>query len=277
MKPCKKINVNYIKTLFIRRPENSHKGNFGHALLIAGCKGKMGAAVIAAKACMRAGAGLLTVNVPAQERIILQFAIPEAMLVTRKNLVAPNLYSSIGIGPGMGINAVEKKILQHLFAHPKCSLVLDADALTILAKNKKMLNKIPKNSVLTPHPKEFDRMFGQSQSNEERNEKALLLAKKYNIVLVLKGHQTLVTDGNDSFINTTGNSGLAKGGSGDALTGIITSLLAQGYTPFAAAKIGVYIHGLAADIALVNQSYESMIITDVINCMGKAFKKINHK
>ena len=274
MTAFKKLTGNYIKTLLKARPENSHKGNFGHALIIAGCKGKMGAAVIAAKACMRAGAGLLTVNVPFQERLILQIAIPEAMLVIRTHLVVPGIYSSIGVGPALGVNAASKKILQQLLIHSKYPLVIDADAISIIARDKKMLKKIPKDSILTPHPKEFDRLFGQSQGNEERTEKAFKVAKKYNIILVLKGHHTFVTNGKESFINTTGNSGLSKGGSGDALTGIITSLSAQNYDAFAAAKLGVYIHGLSADIALAHQSSESMIITDVINCMGQAFKKL---
>jgi len=136
------------------------------------------------------------------------------------------------------------------------------------------LNKLPVKSILTPHPKEFDRLFGNHTSEEERRKTAITKANELNTIIVLKGHQTFITDGNASFQNTTGNSGLAKGGSGDALTGIITAFLAQGYEPLNAAILGVYLHGLAADITLETQSPESMLITDVIENLGKAFYKI---
>jgi NAD(P)H-hydrate epimerase len=151
---------------------------------------------------------------------------------------------------------------------------LDADALNIVAAHKKLLAKIPAGTVLTAHPKEFDRLFGNHATLEERVATAIKKSVEYNVVLVLKGHETVVTFNGECFINTTGNAGLAKAGSGDALTGIITAFLAQGYNPFDAAKLGVFVHGFAADFTLHQQSMESMLITDVIECLGTAFKQI---
>lgn len=270
-----KLNRELIKTLLIPRESTSHKGNHGHALLIAGSRGKMGAAVIAARACLRSGSGLLTVNVPQEERSILQTAIPEAMLMMReKTGFDINIFSAIGIGSGIGIANESEEILTQILAEEKKPLVLDADALNMIAANENLLTKIPAASILTPHPKEFDRLFGMHNTTEERMNTAIQKAQEHNLVVILKGHETLITYEGESFLNSTGNAGLAKGGSGDALMGIITAFLAQGYPPFTAAKLGVYIHGLAADIALQNQSMESLLITDVIECLGDAFKEI---
>ena len=269
------ISAAFIRSIVKNRLPDSHKGTYGHALLIAGNLGKMGAAVIAAKACVRSGVGLVTLNIPFMERTTIQISVPEAMLNFRENFIENiQSYSSIGIGPGIGKNSLEKKVLKEII---KCSdkpIVLDADALNIIADAKKILNKIPANSIITPHPKEFDRLFGNHTSTEERKKTAIKMAELLDIVIVLKGHQTLVTDGINNFLNTTGNSGLAKGGSGDALTGFITGLLAQQYSSINAALAGVYIHGLAADITLQNQTMESMIITDVIENFGEAFQQI---
>ena len=269
------ISAAFIKSIVKKRLPDSHKGIYGHAMLIAGNLGKMGAAVIAAKSCVRSGVGLVTVNIPFMERTTIQISVPEAILNFRENFIE-NIqnYSAIGIGPGIGKNSLEKKVLKEII---KCSdkpIVLDADALNIIADAKKILNKIPANSIITPHPKEFDRLFGNHTSTEERKKTAIKMAELLDIVIVLKGHQTLVTDGINNFLNTTGNSGLAKGGSGDALTGFITGLLAQQYSSINAALAGVYIHGLAADITLQNQTMESMIITDVIENFGEAFQQI---
>ena len=268
------LTKQYITLHLNPREANSHKGTYGHALLIAGNKYKMGAAVIAAKACLRAGAGLVTINIPEDERFILQTAIPEAMLLARENKKYDvNEFSAIGIGPGIGTEKDAIKILTDLLTNCNKPILLDADALNIIALNKNLLSKLPSNTVITPHPKEFDRLFGEHTNAEDRINTALQKAHEHNIVIVLKDHKTVITFNGESFENTVGNAGLAKGGSGDALTGIITAFLAQGYEPFVAAKIGVYLHGLAADIALQNQSMESMLINDVIECLGKAFKQ----
>ena len=268
------LTKQHITTLLKPREANSHKGTYGHALLIAGNKYKMGAALIAAKACLRSGAGLLTVNIPSEERFILQTAIPEAMLFAREDTKYDvNNFSAIGIGPGIGTEEDAKKLLKQTLTDCNQPLLLDADALNILAADKSLLSLLKSNTILTPHPTEFDRLFGEHTSVEARQEIAIQKAKEYNIVIVLKDYQTLITYKNESFLNTTGNAGLAKGGSGDALTGIITAFLAQGYEPFVAAQISVYLHGLAADIALHIQSMESLLISDVIQFLGEAFKR----
>ena len=270
----KALSKSYIKSILKPREASSHKGSHGHALLIAGSKGFMGSSVIASRACLRSGAGLLTVNIPEEERFILQTAIPEAMLVMRENTMSDlNNFSAIGIGPGLGTGKESEEILVSILNDFNKRILLDADALNCISSNKSLLEKIPKETIITPHPKEFDRLFGTHKDNNERMNTAIQKSKELKITIVLKGHHTLITYNGDTFYNTTGNAGLAKGGSGDALTGIILSFLAQGYDPFGAAKLGVYLHGFAADLTLKNQSMESMLITDVIESLGKALKK----
>jgi hydroxyethylthiazole kinase-like uncharacterized protein yjeF len=271
----KTLKQHHINAILNPRKAYSHKGNYGHALLIAGSLGKMGAAIIAARACMRAGVGLLTINIPKDERINLQTTIPEAMTALRENEGKDfDKFTAVGIGSGIGLGKKPVEILSKLLLTCKKPLVLDADALNIIAANKKMLNDIPPQTIITPHAKEFDRLFGTHNNTEERIQTAIEKAEKYKIAIILKGHNTIITFNEESFKNNTGNAGLAKAGSGDALTGIITSFLAQGYTPIDAAKMSVYMHGLAADICLKKQSMESMLITDVIECFGKAFKEV---
>lgn len=270
------LQKNLFKKLIKPRTKNSNKYTFGHALLIVGSSNKMGAAAIASKACLRSGVGLLTVLIPKKEKLVLQVAIPEAMLEFREDsILNVEKYAAIGIGCGIGITASSKKIISQLLSHAKIPLVLDADALHLISLRKKLLKSLPPNTILTPHAGEFDRLFGIHQTQEERTETAKQMAKQYDIIIVLKGDETKVACKEKIYINKTGNAGLAKAGSGDALTGIIVSLLAQGYTPFDAATLGVYIHGLAADHCLATQSMESMLITDVINCLGSAFKAIH--
>ena len=271
----KVLSLEYIKTILKVRVQDSYKGTFGHALIFAGSKGRMGAAVVASKACFRSGVGLLTVNIPEEERFTLQSSLPEAMLQFRENEnIDFSVFSAFAIGPAFGIDEVSVNLFQKIFYNINQPVVFDADALTILSSEKDVLNKLPINSILTPHPKEFDRLFGEHNNLEERQQKAIQKAKELNCVIVLKGNSTFITNGETSFLNTTGNSGLAKGGSGDALTGMITSFLAQKYEPFIAAQLGVFIHGLAADCTLINQSEESMLISDVIENIGEAFKEI---
>lgn len=255
------------------RRANSHKGTYGHALIVAGSKGKLGAAVIAARASLRSGVGLLTVSVPLAERSIIQTSIPEAMLVSRDELLISN-YSALGVGPGMGTDSHAKKCLKKIIARAECPVVLDADALNLLSLEKKPFDIIPAASILTPHPKEFDRLFGASNCIKKREEKALKLSLRYKGVIILKGQHTIIAQDGIYFRNTTGNAGLAKGGSGDMLTGMVTAFLAQGYSLLESAQIAVYIHGLAADITLETQSMESMLASDVIENIGKAFKTL---
>ena len=253
----------------------SHKGMYGHALLVAGNKGKIGAAILASKSCLRTGVGVLTVNVPKAVSSILYASVPEAMVMVREeNISFLNAYKSIGIGPGFGIGKTSEKILLHILTHYSNPLLIDADALTILSAHKDWLINIPSGSILTPHPKEFDRVFGDCKNDFERADRAIALSKQYPFIIILKGHYSLIAAAGKGWYNTTGNAGLAKAGSGDTLSGILTALLAQQYPSLQAAIIGVYLHGVAADITLDTQSMESMLASDVIENIGCAFRKI---
>lgn len=268
----------------ISKPRNqfANKGNFGHALLLAGSYGKMGAAVLAAKACLRSGAGLLTVHIPKCGYEIVQISIPEAMASIDKdehiNTTVPEeimKYTAIGIGPGIGKDAKTKKLLQNILHQYKKPIIIDADALNIISTSQEMLQQLPPHCVLTPHPKEFERLFGASENDFEIINKAIEKAIQYQCVIVLKGHHTLIAlpDGKGYF-NATGNAGMAKGGSGDVLTGIITAFLAQAYLPAHAAILAVYLHGLAGDFAATYFSQQSMLATDITDCIGEAFLSI---
>ncbi len=275
------VTEKLISSIYKPRNRFSHKGNFGHTLIIAGSYGKIGAAVLAAKACLRTGVGLLSCHVPKSGYEIMQSSVPEAMLQTDINSslvgkIADDIlkYNAIGVGPGIGTSPQTKKLLIDILKKIKKPILLDADALNILALEKKMPS-LPPGSVLTPHPKEFERLFGKTKNEYERNAKALLKAKTLKCIIVLKGHHTFIATPSDKgFFNSTGNAGMATAGSGDVLSGIITSLLGQGYTPEYAALFGVYIHGLAGNIAAEKFSKEAMIASDIIECLGDAFKKI---
>ncbi|VXC10382.1 ADP-dependent (S)-NAD(P)H-hydrate dehydratase [Flavobacterium sp. 9AF] len=269
-----KIDLSFIQTVYKKRVIDSHKGTHGHALLIAGSTNKIGAALIASKSCLRIGVGLLTTNIPKDEKIALNSFLPEAMIEFRENNIDFSKYDAIGVGPGINTNEESQKIVFFSLLKNNKNIILDADALNILAENKDWCNQLPKDTVLTPHPKEFDRLFGNHYTNDERQVTAINKANEMDVIIVLKGAKTFITNGKETFENTTGNSGLAKAGSGDALTGIITGLLAQKYTPLQASILGVFLHGLAADITLKTQSVESMLITDVIENLGLAFKKL---
>jgi ADP-dependent NAD(P)H-hydrate dehydratase / NAD(P)H-hydrate epimerase len=272
---------NDIKNYLIRRKKFAHKGNFGHALLMAGSYGKMGAAVLSARACLRTGVGLLTTHVPLKGYEIMQMAVPEAMVsvdTTTDNLsTVPDVshYKAIGIGPGLGLYNFTGLMMFQLLKSVNIPFVLDADALNLLAVHPEWLGLLPENTVLTPHPGEFDRLSGPSKSGYERHLKQLEFSRKNKVIVVLKGAYTSITTSEGvCWFNSTGNPGMATGGSGDVLTGMILSLLAQGYKPIHAAMIGVYLHGLAGDLAAAEISEEALIASDIINSIGKAFQEI---
>ena len=268
------ITADKLNTFFRVRSAESHKGNYGHACIIAGNTWRMGAAVIAAKACLRSGAGLLTVSIPRDERSILQTTIPEAMLHNRAEHLPIQDFDALGIGPAIGIDTESEKLMEFLLQAKPINLLIDADALTLLASHPKWFKELPPQTILTPHAKEFDRMFGTCLNMNEREQKAIEMAALYNVIIILKQHRTFITDGENCFRNTTGNSGLAKGGSGDALLGILTALRAQGYTAMHSCMLAVFLHGLAADLALQQHSEESMLITDVLDYLGQAFQSL---
>ncbi|MGL3001404.1 NAD(P)H-hydrate dehydratase [Flavobacterium sp. RSSB_23] len=258
-------------------PFDTHKGIQGHALLIGGSYGKIGAITLASRAALQSGCGLVTALVPKCGYEILQIANPEVMVLTDTNekylseiafSLVPN---AVGIGPGLGQEVATQNALHKFLSTTTKPLVVDADALNILAQNPTWLPLLPPESILTPHPKELERLIGKWQSHEEKLTKTMAFAKQYQIIVVLKGAPTQIVFGNDFYENTTGNPALATAGSGDVLTGIITSLLAQSYTPIDSAILGVYLHGLTADIALPKTGYQSFIASTIIKYLGKAF------
>jgi NAD(P)H-hydrate epimerase len=273
-----------IKKIIRPRDQFSHKGTYGHALLISGSYGKMGACILAAKAALRSGVGLLTVHVPTSGYSIIQTSAPEAMasIDVSENYFssAPeNLnYSSIGVGPGLGTNSETVIALAKVLKKFKKPMVIDADALNMLSLNQELLELIPEECILTPHPKEFERMAGNWATDFERLELLRSFSMKLKSIIVLKGANTSIAcpDGN-VFFNSTGNPGMAKGGSGDVLTGILTALLAQGYSSQDSALLGVYLHGLAGDLAANEFGMNSLTATDLISWIPHSFKKISRQ
>ena len=273
-----------IVSLINTRERFSHKGDFGHALLIAGSAGKMGAAVLAARGCMRSGAGLLTVHLPSRGEVVMQVSLPEAMVETDTNAdyitqsIDISKYNAIGIGPGIGRKYETKNVLENLLESAAGKrLVLDADALNIIAEDSEMLHSLPEGTIITPHLKEFDRLAGASDNAYERLQKARSIASEQKICIILKGAYTAIcTPSGKVFFNMSGNPGMATAGSGDVLTGIILGLLAQGYSPEEASVIGVYIHGIAGNLAAANLSEESIIAGDIVQMLGKAFNRMHY-
>ena len=272
-----------IASLIRTRKRFAHKGDFGHALLVSGSKGKIGATVLAAKGCMRSGAGLLTVHHPGRAEIIMQTSVPEAMINPDKNadyvteLPDISKFDAIGIGPGIGMEDETLDLLKKLIrtTHTK-PIVIDADALNLIAKNNELIHHLPQGAILTPHPGEFDRLAGDSKNAYERIQKARSIAAEQKICIILKGAYTAVcTPSGKVFFNTSGNPGMATAGSGDVLTGMILGLLSQGYRPEEASVIGVYLHGVAGDLAAASFSEDSMIAGDIVQMLGITFKQMH--
>ena len=256
---------------------NTHKGIQGHALLIGGSYGKIGAITLSSKACLKTGCGLVTVFIPRCGYEILQTANPEVMVFTddqEKHISEINFDftpKAIGIGPGMGQELETQNALHEFLINDKTPLVIDADALNILAKNPEWFFLLPAKTILTPHLKELERLIGKWESDSEKMEKAVTFSKKHHLIIVMKGAPTLIIDGETIYENISGNAALATAGTGDVLTGMITSLLAQSYKSIDAAILGVYLHGLTADIALPETGFQAFIASDVIANIGKAY------
>ncbi|HEY3429502.1 MAG TPA: NAD(P)H-hydrate dehydratase [Cyclobacteriaceae bacterium] len=270
-----------VRNMLRTRSKYSHKGNFGHALLVTGSYGKMGAAVLSARAAMRSGVGLLTVQIPACGYEIIQTAVPEAMASVDPSenifskLPEVSNYDTVGIGPGIGQDSQTKKALTHLLESFGKPLVLDADAINILGANRELIHLIPKGSILTPHPKEFERLVGGWANDFERLEKQLDFSKKTQSVVLVKGaHTSISTPDGKVYFNNTGNPGMATGGSGDVLTGLVTGFLAQGYSSVDSAVLGAWIHGLAGDYAVAQKGWEALIASDIIDFLPEAFEAI---
>ena len=268
----------------IYRPREafSHKGNFGKTVIVAGSSGKMGAAVLATQAALKSGSGLTFTFAPQCGYEILQTACPEAMFLEGGQDFISSFDvdedHTIGIGPGLGTALETQNAFLTFLKTCTKPLVLDADAINILAKNPEKLKLIPKNSVITPHPKEFARLFGKTENSFERLKLAKEKATELEIYIILKDHHTqIITPEGNVFYNLTGNSGMAKGGSGDVLLGIVTSLLAQNYSVQDAALFGVWLHGKAGDFAAEKYSKEAMLASDLIREIGNVFKYLNSK
>lgn len=271
--------IDEFKSLF-QRKKFDHKGSFGHSLLIAGSYGKMGAAVLAVNAALRSGVGRLTAYVPHIGYPIMQSSVPEAMCLVDDydhflgELPGLTGYSSIGCGPGIGTNKKTKRMIRSLLEKSKVNLVLDADALNIISESKDYLKSLPLNTILTPHLREFERLFGTSKNSFERIKLLRDMAMKYKVIIVLKGANTAIASSDGRvFFNSTGNPGMATAGSGDVLTGIVSGFCSYVKDPLVAVIAAVYVHGLAGDYGVKEHGQASLMASDITNNLGQAIVK----
>lgn len=271
-----------VKPMLKSRSKFAHKGNFGHVLLIAGSYGKMGAAVLSSRAVHRTGAGLLTSHIPSHGIQILQTASPETMLSIDESekwfskVPVMSAYNAIGIGPGIGTAKETAGALKFLIQETPTGILFDADAINILSENKTWLGFLPQGCIFTPHIGEFKRLAGDSKNDFDRLQLQKEFSFKNQCYVVLKGaHTCITTPSGNCYFNASGNPGMATGGSGDVLTGIILGLLAQGYSQVEACILGTFLHGRAGDLALANNCYESLIAGDIVNHIGRAFISLN--
>ena len=278
---AKLINLEHVKEIYLPRNKFDHKGTFGHALIVGGSYGKIGAAMLSTKAAFKIGAGMVTTHVPECGYNILQSTIPEAMVATDN---ATKFISkidmdfeptAIGIGMGMGKNKATVKAFKELLETVKCPLVIDADALNIFSEHPDLQVLIPKNSILTPHPGELKRLIGPWDDDYRKLEKVKAFSKKHEAVVIIKGAYTTTVFLDKVYINTSGNPGMATAGSGDALTGVITGLLSQGYSALDSSIFGVYLHGLAGDLAASDLGFESVMAGDIINKLSAAYLELD--
>ncbi len=276
------IEENDIRPRLLHRDPFAHKGKMGNALIIAGSYGMGGASVLATKACLRAGAGKVTTHTPKRNSMLLQISVPEAIIQFDREetifseAVDTEDFNAVGIGPGLGTSEQTAIAIIAQLRRTQCPVVADADAINVIANHRAWLQQLPKGIIMTPHPKEFDRLEGPSTDSYERLMKARDLAQRLHGYILVKGHHTslCLPDGHIMF-NSTGNAGMATAGSGDVLTGIITGLLARGYKHEDACVVGMYLHGLAGDIAARELGIESVIASDLIKYIPQAFKRIN--
>jgi len=271
-----------ILQLYKPRKKWSHKGTFGHTLIIGGSFGKIGAVTLAAKAALKIGSGLVTAYLPKCGYTILQLAIPEVMVEVDNDtsLEYFNFKTNatvIGIGPGMGTTEKTANGFERFIKENKLPLVIDADAINLLSQNKSLLNFLPKNTILTPHPKELERLIGTWKNDFDKLEKTVNFSKKHSIIVIIKGAHTVIVNGDSKHFNSTGNPALATAGSGDVLTGIITGLIAQAYEPINAAIFGVYLHGKTADIAISETSYETFTASSILKYLPNALLDLFNK
>ncbi|MCH5328314.1 MAG: NAD(P)H-hydrate dehydratase [Coprobacter sp.] len=280
---CHYLEAQEIRPFLKKRTKFAHKNDFGHALIVAGSYGMTGAAVLAAKAALHTGAGLVSVHSAQCGFPVLQTAVPEALFLAdadNRHITEVDIkrkYAVCAVGPGIGTHEETGRAVETLIGQTKSPLVLDADALNLLAAHPDWLVKLPANTILTPHVREFDRLFGPQENALRRLKKAMETARRYQIIIVLKGaHTAIVTPQEQLYFNSTGNPGMATAGSGDALTGILAGLLSQDYTPLEAALTGVFLHGLAGDLAAAAQGQEYITAGDIIAHLGKAYQHLKN-
>lgn len=280
------LDIQLIKQIYRIRKKFTDKDNFGHSFIVGGRYGMIGAMVLASKSNIVSGSGKTTVYIPACGYNIIQTKIPEVIVKTDKNYdfikheisVEKNV-NAVAIGPGLGVENATKNFMIKFFnkINKKIPIVIDADGINIIAKHKSILNIIQNRSIITPHKKEFIRLFGDWKDEHDKIKLIVKKSQEYNIYIIYKDKHTIIaTPDGTVFFNNTGNNGMSTSGSGDVLTGIITSLLSQKYSKKEACLLGVYIHGMAGDIALTKESYESIISSNIINNIGKAYNYINN-
>ncbi|MFD1061952.1 NAD(P)H-hydrate dehydratase [Winogradskyella litorisediminis] len=271
------ISKNEVIPIYKPRERFSHKGLFGHGLIIGGSYGKIGAVQLASRSVLSAGAGLVTAYVPKCGYLPIQTSLPEAMVITDEDEYSITSIkfdlepTAIGIGIGMGKAAESFKVFKTLLTSTKVPMVIDADALNMISENKELLELVPENSILTPHPKELERLIGNWTDDFDKLKKTSEFSLKHKVIVIIKGANTITVLGEKKFINVTGNPGMSTGGSGDVLTGIITGLLCQSYSPVEASLFGVYLHGRAGDMALEEYGYQSLLASNIIDYMGDAY------
>jgi len=271
------IGKHEVLPMYKPREKFSHKGQFGHSLILGGSYGKIGAVTLASRAALSAGAGLVSVFVPKCGYIPLQTSFPEAMVITdadEEKITSINFDikpTVIGFGIGLGTDAKTIKAFETFLKTNKTPLVIDADGINILSKKKALLKSLPESTVFTPHPKELERLIGKWKNDFDKLKKVKAFSKKYHAIVVIKGANTITVFQDKLYVNTTGNPGLATAGSGDVLTGVITGLISQGYSPLIATVFGIYLHGKSADIAVEDFGYQSLIASHVIDYLGEAF------
>jgi ADP-dependent NAD(P)H-hydrate dehydratase len=282
VKATQRITKAFIQSIYKPIPKTTHKGIQGHALLIGGSYGKIGSVCLSSKAALHSGCGLVTAYIPRCGYEIVQVAFPEVMVITDasakfiENIQFNFCPNAIGIGMGIGQEKQTQIAFHSFLKSNKSPLIVDADGLNILSQNKKWLTLLPKKTIITPHKKELERLLGDWKTDAEKLDKISKLSIENQLIIVVKGAPTLIVYGENVYENTTGNQALATAGSGDVLTGIITSLVAQNYDPINAAILGVYLHGLTADIAVPETGFESFIASDIINYLGKAFLSLQN-
>ena len=279
---CRILEEQDVRRLLTPRDDFAHKGAMGNALIIAGSYGMAGAAVLATRACLRSGVGKVTVHTPRRNYLVMQTAVPEAVMQMDheetyfSESVDSTDFDALGIGPGLGLVENTAIALIGQIRRTSCPIVADADALNILANHQAWMQQLPSGIIMTPHPKEFDRMAGSTSNNDyERLIRAQQMAEHIKGYIILKGHHSALCmpDGHIVF-NATGNSGMATAGSGDVLTGILTALLARGYDKGTACQLGMYLHGQAGDLAAKEVGKESLVASDIIQFLPKAFLKL---